>query len=89
MKRLLATFQGPDGKTALIACQASATVGTFLGLSVWSFARGGGAFDMTTFATAGGMVLTASAAAIAGHAWGQAKAQAIPAAPDAPAGSGS
>ena len=83
MKRLLAVFAGPDGKTALIAVQASVGVATFLALAVWSFARGAAPFDMAGFAASFGIVLGASAGAIAGHAWGQAKAQAIPAALDA------
>ena len=84
MRPLLAAFRGPEGKTALVAAQASAGVATFLGLAVWSFVRGPAPFDMAGFAAAFGIVLAASAGAIAGHAWGLAKAQAIPAAPDPP-----
>ena len=81
MRSLLSTFNGPDGKTALVAAQATAGVLVFLAMELWSFARSRAPFDMTGFATAFGFVLTASSAAIAGHAWGQAKAQAVPSAP--------
>ena len=84
MKAILAAFGGSDGKTALIGVQATAGVLVFLGLAVWSFARGTAAFDMGAFSVAFAGVIGASAAAIAGHAWGAAKADAIPSAPPVP-----
>lgn len=83
MSRLFAAFAGSDGKTALIAVSAAGGVVVFLGLSIASFVRVHTAFDGTAFAAGWGLTLGASAAAIAGHAWGAAKADAIPSAPDA------
>jgi len=74
---MLSVFSGPAGKTALIAASAVGGVLTFLGLSVWHVVAGKAPFDAMSFASAWALVLGASAAAIAGHAWGQAKAQAI------------
>lgn len=87
----LAVLSSADARTALVAVAAAAGAMTYLGLAIASFVRVHGAFDGTAFATGWGVVLGASAAAIAGHAWGQARADAIPSAPDpAPAtGSGS
>ena len=82
MRSPISAFRGPDGKTALVAVQATVGVLVFLAMELWSFVRSRAPFAMTGFATAFGIVLTASSAAIAGHAWGQAKAQAIPDAPD-------
>ena len=87
MKSLLAYFSGGDGKTALVATQATGGVVTFLGLAIWHVVHGA-AFDMGTFATSFGVVLAASAGAIGGHSLLAAKADAIPSAPDAPAPGG-
>lgn len=82
-KSLFSAFSGADGKTALIAAAATLGMVVFLALTVASFMRVDVAFDGAGFAAGWSIVLGASAAAIAGHAWGQAKADAIPAAPDA------
>lgn len=84
MKSILSAFGGSDGKTALIGVQATVGVLTFLGLAVWHVVAGKQPFDMMSFATAFGLVLGASAAAIGGHDWLASKADAIPSAPTAP-----
>ena len=81
MKCVLASFSGSGGKTALVALAAAAGVVTFLGLAVAGFWRSGGPFDSAGFAAGWGLTLGASAAAIAGHAWGAARADAIASAP--------
>lgn len=78
----LTVLSSPDARTALVAVAAAAGAIVYLGLAVASFLRVHSAFDGAAFATGWSMVLGASAAAIAGHAWGQAKADAIPSAPD-------
>lgn len=88
MKGLLATLGDADARTALIAISAALGALTYLGLAVASFARGAAPFDGAAFATGWGLTLGASAAAVAGHAWGAAKADAVPSAPAA-AGSSS
>lgn len=95
MKKLLDMLGDADARTALIALSATLGAVVYLGLAVASFARGHVAFDGNEFAVGWAGVLGASAAAIAGHAWGQAKADAIPsasasvAAPAAPTGASS
>ena len=81
MKSLLAYFSGSDGKTALLAVCSAGGVLTFLALAVASFVRGA-AFEPGAFALGWGGVIGASAAAIAGHAWGAAKADAVPNPPE-------
>lgn len=76
MSTLGTLFAGPAGKTALIGASAGAGVLTFLGLTIWQVAWKGQTLDYGSWAVAWGAVLGASAAAIAGHAWGQAKAAA-------------
>ena len=88
MKRLLAYFSGSDGKTALVATQATGGVVTFLGLAIWHVVKAHAAFDMAGFATSFGIVLGASAGAIGGHSFLAAKADAIPSAPDTTQGGG-
>ncbi len=83
MGKLLALFSGSDARTALIAISSAFGVVTYLGLQVASFVRSGAPFDGSGFGAGWGLTLGASAAAIVGHALWQAKADAIPAAPDA------
>lgn len=84
MKTTLALLTSSDARTALIALSAAIGALVYLGLAVAAFWRGTGAFDGTTFAAGWSVVLGASAAAVAGHAWGAAKADAIPNAPVVP-----
>lgn len=81
MKATLTVLTSSDARTALIAVAAAVGALTYLGLAVAAFWRGSGGFDGTTFAAGWSVVLGASAAAVAGHAWGAAKADAIPSAP--------
>lgn len=67
-------FAGPNGKTALVAAHATAGIVVFLGLAVWHVIGEHRPFDAAGFAGAWVMILGASAAAIGGHAWLQAKA---------------
>ena len=87
MKSLLAVFSGSNGKTALVAAQATGGVVTFLGLAIWHVVKARAVFDMSAYATSFGIVLAASAGAIGGHSILAAKADAIPSAPDSPGGS--
>lgn len=88
MKQLLATVATSEARTALIAVAAAVGALVYLGLAIASFARGTAPFDGAAFAAGWGVTIGASAAAIAGHAWGAAKADAIPSAPDAPSAAG-
>ncbi len=74
-------FAGAAGKTALVAASAAAGVFTFLGLTVYQVVWKGVPLDYAGWGLAWASVLGASAAAIAGHAWGQAKAAAVQGAP--------
>lgn len=85
MKSLMTALTSSDARTALIAMSAAIGALVYLGLAVAAFWRGSGAFDGTTFAAGWSVVLGASAAAVAGHAWGAAKADEIPSAPVVPA----
>lgn len=81
MKSLLHVFAGSDGKTALVAVQASLGVLTFLGLAVWHVIGRDRPFDMAAFSESFAVVLGASGAAIGGHSYLAAKADAIPSPP--------
>jgi hypothetical protein len=71
-----AIFAGAAGKTALVASSAAAGVFVFLGLTVYQVVWKAVPLDYAGWGIAWASVLGASAAAIAGHAWGQAKATA-------------
>ena len=71
---LSSVFAGAAGKTALVAASAAAGVFTFLGLTVYQVVWRAMPLDYAGWGIAWASVLGASAAAIAGHAWGAAKA---------------
>ncbi len=73
---LTGLFGGAAGKTALIAASAAAGVFVFLGLTIYQVVWRALPLDYAGWGIAWASVLGASAAAIAGHAWGQAKAAA-------------